>query len=105
VSATLTELVERLAWSEAGARRVAILDLIRLSENDPEATGVLLQHLTRERDERAGILIVRHLGVAAGLGALPALWALYQDRATPVVLAHAAILAHDTIEARMPERP
>lgn len=102
MSAALAELVGRLGRDDAGARRVAILDLIRLAGSEAGATAALLERLPRERDERAGVLIVRHLGNVGGPEALPALWGLHQDRATPVLLAHAAILAHDTIQGRVP---
>jgi hypothetical protein len=91
-------LRERLEWAQAGARRVAILDLI--GAGTPEAARALLDHLPRETDERAALLIIRHLGRIGGREALPALWVLYERRATPVRVAHAAIVEHDRIVGR-----
>lgn len=97
-AAELAVLVGRLGAAEPGARRVAVLDLIRLADADPRATAALLEHVPRETDERAAILIVRHLGRARHRPAKALLKGLYDDARTPVRLAHAAILAHDAIE-------
>lgn len=93
----LDELGARLS-GPAGPRRVAVLDLIRLAPGEPRAQALLIEHLARERDERCAILIIRHLGAARCRAAMPLLWRLYADRATPVRVAHAAVLAHDAIE-------
>lgn len=95
--APLETLVARLSWPDAGARRVAILDLIALSASDTRATRALLDHLAAETDERAALHIIRHLGHSAHAPALPTLWALYAQRATPAPIAHAAITEHDRI--------
>jgi hypothetical protein len=92
------EAASRLSRPEVGARRVAVLDLVRLSRADAEALGALAAHVESERDERAAVLIVRHLGAARFAGARAALRRLYDDRSTPVRVAHAAIVAHDAIE-------
>lgn len=97
MSRDLGVLAERLSWDEAGARRVAVLDLIALTAKEPEATRLLLEHLPRERDERAALLIIRHLGRRGGREALPVLWALYAQRETPVRIAHAAVVEHDRL--------
>jgi len=106
--AGLDELIARLSWKDAGARRVAILDLIALS--DPGADAALLAHLPGEQDERAAIHIIRRLA-AAGRSAsmrstsMPLLLKLYENRATPVAIAHAAILAHDTLASSTTDAP
>lgn len=94
----LATLMARLGAPEAGARRVAVLDLIRLTDREPAATAALLDHLPRETDERAAILIVRHLGRVRHGPARGLLKGLYDDLRTPARLAHASILAHDAIE-------
>jgi len=94
----LRTLRPRLEHSDAAVRRTAILDLARLGDRDPAASVTLLDHLPRETDERARVLIARHLGAVRYIPAKPALWALYADRSTPVRVAHAAVLAHDQIE-------
>jgi hypothetical protein len=102
VSADVDTLRARLASTEPGARRIAILDLIASARHDERAIPALLDHLPRETDERAALLVIRHLGAAAGTGALRPLWALYARRETPVRIAHAAIIEHDRILARQP---
>ena len=94
------ELVARLEGADAGARRVAILDLIALAGHDPGAGSVLLAYLDRESDERAALLIIRHVGKVAGREALPVLWRLQERRQTPARIAHAAIVEHDRIIGR-----
>ena len=96
------EARERLADERPGVRRLAVLDLIAAADADPSIDGLLLEHLERERDERAAAAIVRRLARARYRPARPLLWRLYADRSTPVALAHAAILAHDAIELTAP---
>jgi hypothetical protein len=88
----------RLAEPEAAVRRIAILDLVRLAAKSDGVNAALLEHLQREPDEKAAIVIVRHLGQVGFGAARPVLKALYDTLATPPRLAHAAILAHDRIE-------
>ena len=97
--AGLDDLILRLSSDAPGARRVAILDLIALSIRDPRASAALESHLPNEHDERAALLVIRHLASAGRRGAMPRLLAMYQDRGTPVAIAHAAILAHDSLAA------
>jgi hypothetical protein len=97
----------RLAEADAGVRRVAIMDLIRLAADEvlaARANAALLAHLPRETDEKAAILIVRQLGRAAFVPAQAALQGMYDDRGVPARLAHAAILAHDQIELSLRAR-
>ena len=101
--AGLDELIARLSWKDAGARRVAILDLITLS--DPGADAALLAHLPGEQDERAAIHIIRRLAAAGRSAPMPLLLKLYENRATPVAIAHAAILAHDTLASSTTDAP
>ena len=88
----------RLGSDSPGARRVAILDLIRSS--DPRTAAAFLSRLPRETDERAALLMIRHLGAHAGPEAMPVLRSLYNEPRTPVAIAHAAITEHDRIAAR-----
>jgi hypothetical protein len=91
------EIVGRLGSADAGARRVAIHDLIGVAAHEPRANEVLLGHLAREPDEKAALLIIRHLAHAGARETMPALLRMYQDRRTPARVAHAAIVAHDTL--------
>lgn len=104
-AANLDTLISRLSLPDAGPRRTAILDLIALAASDPSAADALFNHLPLETDERAALLIIRHLLAHADRRALPALWSLYDRPGTPVRIAHAAIVAHDTIIARREARP
>lgn len=90
------DALARLAHNAPGVRRVAVLDLAP----DPRAHPALIERLAVERDERTAILIVRALAERGGPEAMPALWRLYADAGTPVRVAHAAILAHDSIAGR-----
>lgn len=94
---TLEELSARLLSSPTSARRIAIFDLIRLSADDPRAAAALLSHLPGETDEKSALAIIRHLADACRAEAIPILWRLYEDRTTPVRIAHAAIIAHDRL--------
>ena len=76
---------------------MAILDLIALSTRDRRAGAALESHLPHEHDERAALLIIRHLASAGRRAAMPRLLAMYHNRETPVAIAHAAILAHDVL--------
>lgn len=78
---------------DPGVRRVAIHDLI--AQAKPASSDVLLDHLARERDEKAVRLLIRHF--RAERAAMPAFLKLYLDPATPVRAAHEAILAHDAM--------
>ena len=97
MSGRFEELVARLASSESGVRRIAVHDLIGLS--DARVPTILVEHVGRETDERAAVLIIRHLARAGAREAGPVLLGLYADRGTPVRIAHAAILAHDALAA------
>jgi hypothetical protein len=89
----------RLRDPAVSVRRVAILDLIRLSkEGDAGAARALCEHLARESDEKSLVLIARSLGERGERGALGALARLRDDVKTPAAVAHAAILAHDRLE-------
>jgi hypothetical protein len=92
------ELIARLELADAGARRVAILDLISRGPADADGRSGLLAHLPREPDERAAGLIVGAMERWGAAAALPALMSLYRDPGTPVRTAIAAIRAHDAIE-------
>jgi hypothetical protein len=87
----VSDAVTRLESPDPAVRRVAIHDL----KGDPEADRLLLARLPRERDEKTALLMIRRL--ASVPEAKPVLLALYRDRATPVRVAHAAILAHDAL--------
>lgn len=95
MSGRFEELVARLGSSEAGARRVAVHDLIALG--DARITPALAQRLGRETDEKAALLMIRYLARVGARESAPVLLGLYQDRGTPVRIAHAAILAHDAL--------
>jgi hypothetical protein len=86
----------RLSHADPGVRRIAVLDLARDTASNP----ALIDRLAVERDERTAILIIRALEERGGVAAMPALWNLYSETTTPVRVAHAAILAHDTIAGR-----
>lgn len=88
--------LSRLSHPDAGVRRIAVLDLAR----EPAAQAALIDRLGVERDERTAILIIRGLGERGDAAAMRVLWNLYADAATPVRVAHAAVLAHDTIAGR-----
>jgi HEAT repeat protein len=91
----LATVVARLASPDPSVRRLAIHDLI--AATDADANGALLAHLPSETDERAALLIIRHAAASRLFAAMPVLMGLYGDRRTPVRIAHAAILAHDTL--------
>jgi hypothetical protein len=89
------ELVARLASAEAGVRRVAVHDLI--ARGDEASLRALAEHLGRERDEKAALLIARHLRKSGFSDAAPALLALYLDPSAPARAAVEAIRAHDEL--------
>jgi hypothetical protein len=93
--ASLDELAARLRSPDAKVRRVAVMDLTLAGGAGLE---VLMEHLPRETDEKAAVLIVRKLGEARFGPALGVLARLRDDAGTPVRLYHAAVLAHDRIE-------
>jgi len=65
----------------------------------------LLEHLPRERDPKARLLIIRALGVSAFGKAMTVLASLRADPATPPQESHAALLAHDAIEVALRPPP
>ncbi len=73
-------------------------DLARVGDTDPAATAALAEHLPSESDEKAMVAIIRHLGRVRHAPSKLFLWSLYEGRAAPARVAHAAILAHDAIE-------
>lgn len=93
-----------LSHPKPGVRRAAILTL---AAGGPDAghDAALLVRLTLEPDNLARIRIVRALAARGCQSARPALWGLYADAATPVELAHAAILAHDRLAAAAEPEP
>lgn len=93
----LQDLLERLASSSPGVRRLAVLDLVRRSEKDERATHALVNHLAQETDEKAALLIIRRCAAAGYTPAMPVLWKLYDNPRTPVRIALAAIVAHDEL--------
>lgn len=97
-SPSIEDFAKRLLSSEPVVRRIAIADLVRASGSNPAATEALAGHLASEKDEKAAIAIIRHLGAARHEASQPRLWAMYIDTATPGPVAHAAILSHDAIE-------
>ncbi|MCC6661452.1 MAG: hypothetical protein IT437_11260 [Phycisphaerales bacterium] len=86
----------RIDHRDPGVRRVAVLDLAP----DPATHRALIERLLIERDERTAVLICRQLGAHADAAVMATLWGLYADSTTPVRIAHAAVLAHDTIAGR-----
>jgi hypothetical protein len=85
----------RLLLADAGARRVAILDLARRA--DPGALAALAEHLPRERDERGLFLIIEALRAARHAPAAGVLRGLYEDSAAPGGPAVMAARAADEI--------
>lgn len=92
-------IAARLGDPAVSVRRVAVLDLIRLSGGgDRDAARVLGEHLVRESDEKSLILMARHLAERGERSAMGALARLRDDPGTSAAPAHAAILAHDWLE-------
>lgn len=113
-----SQLGSRLASPLASVRRVAILDAAR--ERDAlESARLLRAHLDREDDEKCVVLAVRALveldarvfasgsdAVRAEGGAWRArLRGLSADMSRSARVRHAALLAHDELEARARPRP
>lgn len=99
--ATAHPWADRLRHASPSVRRIAILDALCAQ---PPALAELLTHAEHEHDERAALLIVRGVIAAHERGAplnLPhaqaTLARLRDHPATPPALAHAALLAHDTL--------
>lgn len=93
-------LANRLKLPQPMARRIAIADLSRRAEHEPETLEVLLAHLPRETDHKALLKIVEALGEHRFAPAATALTALRDNPDTAVDLAHAATIALDRIEKR-----
>lgn len=91
-------LANRLKLPQAMARRIAIADLSRRADQEPEALKALLAHLPRETDHKALLRIVEALGERRHTPAAEALTALRDNPETPADLAHAATIALDRIE-------
>jgi hypothetical protein len=92
---SVEELAARLKSSDPKVRRVAAIDLGAAGE---AGLSVLLEHLPREADEKAALLIIRRLGEARLAAARAVLARLRDDPKTPVKVYHAAVLAHDAVE-------
>lgn len=103
----LPQLIERLTHPTPGVRRVAILDLLR-SPLTPDAARLAADTLARaiptEPDEPTRLAMIRCLGRIGSSPEMGVLASIRDDRATPVALAHAATLAHDSIEVRLRSR-
>jgi hypothetical protein len=100
-NAEIEVLRSRLLLTEPGARRVAILDLVRREE--PAALAALAEHLPRERDERGLLMMIERLRAARFAPAAVALRALYENAATAGAVAVMAARAADEIGAGSPE--
>lgn len=92
-------MLERLGDERASVRRLAALDLSRASATEETLSGIVAHLGTGEEDEKTALCLIRLLERAGHGPALPVLRRLYDDESTPVRTAHAAILAHDHIEA------
>jgi hypothetical protein len=90
-------LRSRLLLAEPGARRVAIMDLVRRGE--PSALEALAEHLPRERDERGLLMMIERLRAARFAPAAAALRALYENASTAGAVAVMAARAADEIGA------
>lgn len=91
--------LDRLGDERVSVRRIAALDLSR-AEASEQVVGGIIEHLERgESDEKTAMCLIGVLERAGDAGARPLLKRLYDDDRTPVRTAHAAILAHDAIEA------
>ena len=95
---TVVELAARLTSALPGVRRIAVHDLIR--RGDPAALQVLADHAPIETDERAALLIVRHLSGIAD--SREALLRVYESPLVPACAAVEAIRAADARSARDP---
>lgn len=99
----IEQYIQRLGHTAPGVRRIAALDLLR-SPVTPEATPLvgdaLVAAINREQDLATRLALVRALGHLGGDRHRPALAQLRALPGTPPDLAHAAILAHDSIEVR-----
>ncbi len=101
----LPQLIERLAAPNAGARRVAVLDLLRASPSREHARTVsdaLVTALQQEHDPSTRVAMARALSRFGFPSHQPLLAKLRDDPATPIELYHACILAHDQIQNRPP---
>ncbi|MFG0273680.1 MAG: hypothetical protein ACF8QF_01350 [Phycisphaerales bacterium] len=96
------ELLERLSSEVAGARRLAVIELGRLTERDASSRPLIvraaIRRLAQERDEKAALGLVRLVATharSAGLAgeAAAALTAMYDDDSTPAVVAVEAMRA------------
>lgn len=87
----------RVSDDRVGVRRIAVADLERASASDPGAAELILQIALGDSDEKARILAIRALARIGYEPAMADLLGLYTERSTPAAVAHAAILAHDTI--------
>jgi thioredoxin-like negative regulator of GroEL len=101
--ASLKGIINRLKLKQAMPRRLAIVDLVRRhaeAEADEQAQidAALIAHAERERDEKALLKIIAHLGSIGGAEARAALAALKDGDDVPSEAAHAALLAHDRLE-------
>lgn len=104
----MPQLIERLSHPSAAVRRIAVLDLRELplaSEQALDVADALTVAIRVEPDEPTRIALIRALARIGGPQHQPHLAALRDDPATPVAVAHAAILAHDAILARSGSRP
>lgn len=100
----MTTPLERLTDPRPAVRRIAIMDMLR----DAGESGLtaLLTHLPRETDERAALLIVRTCAERTYQPARPVLAQLRDNPAASAAVAHAALLAHDSLEvAALPAPP
>lgn len=91
-------LIARLRLPAAMARRLAIRDLIQRIDAEPSVVEALIEHLDREDDPRALIMIARELGERRVNAAVDALAALRDHPDSAVEVAHAARIAFDQIE-------
>jgi len=98
---SLDDLLERLHDDRSGVRRVAVLDLAKRVDG-PDRARVLDALASRlgagEPDEKAALAIIGVLDAAGHVPAREVLWRLYEDRTTPIRVAHAGVLAHDRLE-------
>lgn len=99
----LDQLRARAGDERVGVRRIAVADLERAAATDPTAPKLVLEIALRDADEKARVLAIRALARLGYHPACPDLLALYQERSTPAPVAHAAILAHDTIQGATPQ--
>jgi hypothetical protein len=93
----LDELAARLQDRDPRVRRIAAMDLAKAGE---PGLAMVAARLSAEDDEKTALTLVRLLGEGRWGGARLALAQVRDAPATPVMVYHAAVLAHDRLERR-----